>query len=99
MMPGGLSANVRQAIGDRVVIEVRLVFTAGLVVGEDQRTREWTYGALLHGKGPNLDIEPTALPFMSQPRKSWGRPQDPVVFSAQVVAGREAEAIAWLESL
>lgn len=77
---------------DRPLIEVRAVFADG-----SQESRYWTMNDM-RDKRPDLDL-PEWPDWMREPRKTWAHPQDPITYSFLVVAGREADARAWMEAL
>ncbi len=70
----------------RPLVELRLVFADGT-----QDSRFW---CLEDRPLPEQFDQPD---WMREPRKSWPHPQDPIIFSALVEAGREFEARDWLD--
>lgn len=71
----------------RAVIEVRAVF----LDTADQESRFW----FLDDKMPTLEPQD----WMVKPRKTWAKPQEPVVFSFLVKPENRMDALRWLESL
>lgn len=92
----GLSPEERETQNAKVMIVARIVFVADRVPA--QQEREWTWGDAQTGKLPDMG-DPFKLPFLTEPRRSWPRPQGPIIFSALVPVGQEDDAIEWLTAL
>lgn len=73
---------------ERAMLAVRLVMPDGSLL-----EREWSYEDAMTGRLPALGGPPK---WLKNPKRSWERPQDPIVVQGQVRAGHEDDARRWV---
>jgi hypothetical protein len=89
--PEGGIARAMTAAEEAVVLEVRVVFS-----DDEQESRYWLWGDV---KAADAAPEIKLQDWMIEPRKTWGHPQEPIIYSTLVAPGQQYAARAWLESL